>query len=71
VNVVVSPADKTLTVAELQRAGVKRISLGASLYLHTMTELQRVTSILAGGDLASATTHMGFPAVARLLAPGD
>jgi 2-methylisocitrate lyase-like PEP mutase family enzyme len=34
VNVAVSPADKTLTVAELQRAGVRRISLGVALYAH-------------------------------------
>ncbi|MET8439237.1 isocitrate lyase/phosphoenolpyruvate mutase family protein, partial [Streptomyces sp900116325] len=31
VNVLISPADKVLTVAELQKAGVKRISVGPAL----------------------------------------
>jgi 2-methylisocitrate lyase-like PEP mutase family enzyme len=41
VNVLVSPSDKVLTVAELQKAGVKRISLGPSLYIHAMGHSNR------------------------------
>lgn len=55
VNVVVSPMDKVLTVAELRQAGVKRISLGAALYNHVMGALQRATDALVDGDLATAT----------------
>lgn len=69
VNVVVSPTDRTLSVAELQRAGVKRISLGASLYAHAMAALQRSASALAAGDLATATAGPGFGLLARVLTP--
>lgn len=37
VNVLISPADQVLTVAELQAAGVKRISLGPALYTISST----------------------------------
>ncbi|OHV35975.1 MULTISPECIES: isocitrate lyase/PEP mutase family protein [Pseudofrankia] len=68
VNVVVSPADRTLTVAELQQAGVRRISLGGALYAHAMAALQQSVTALAAGDLASATTGMSFRQMSRLLA---
>jgi 2-methylisocitrate lyase-like PEP mutase family enzyme len=68
VNVVVSPADKTLTVAELQQAGVKRISLGSSLYAHAMAAVEQGTKALAAGDLASATTGLTFSRLSGLLA---
>jgi 2-methylisocitrate lyase-like PEP mutase family enzyme len=67
VNVLVSPADRTLTVGELQRAGVQRISLGASLFTHVMTALQQAAEALAGGDLVSATAGIGYGEVSRLL----
>jgi 2-methylisocitrate lyase-like PEP mutase family enzyme len=60
VNVVVSPADKTLSVAELQRAGVKRISLGSALYTHVMAVLDQAAAALIAGDIASATTGTNF-----------
>lgn len=60
VNVVVSPADKTLTVSELHQAGVKRISLGSSLYAHVMSVLDQAAIDLAGGDLAAATSGSRF-----------
>ena len=66
VNVVVSPADKTLSVAELQRAGVKRISLGSALYTHVMAGLDQAATALIAGDIASATSGMSFR-VRRLL----
>ena len=68
VNVVISPADKTLTVAELQAVGVKRISLGNALYNHAMASLQEAASALADGDLASASSGMSFARVTELLA---
>ncbi|MFF4732363.1 isocitrate lyase/phosphoenolpyruvate mutase family protein [Streptomyces mirabilis] len=70
VNVLVSPSDKVLTVAELQQAGVKRISLGPLLYTHAMGALEQATKALLAGDLASATTGMNFARVSELLARG-
>ena len=70
VNVVVSPADKILTVAELQQAGVKRISLGMSLYGHAMATLEQAAKSLAAGDIASATTGLGFARLTELLSQG-
>ncbi len=60
VNVVVSPADGTLSVAELEAAGVKRISLGSALYTHVMAELDRSAAALAAGDIATGTSGALF-----------
>ncbi|WP_438307113.1 isocitrate lyase/PEP mutase family protein (plasmid) [Streptomyces sp. HUAS TT11] len=70
VNVLISPADKVLTVAELQKAGVKRISLGPALYTHAMQALQQATQALVAGDLTAATTGIGFDRISELLARG-
>ena len=68
VNVLISPADNVLTVAELQQAGVKRISLGPALYTHAMGAIEQATKALLAGDLTSVTTGMGFERVGELLA---
>lgn len=70
VNVLISPADTVLTVAELQKAGVKRISVGPALYAHAMEALDRAIKALAAGDLASATTGISFERIGELLARG-
>ncbi|MEU1622046.1 isocitrate lyase/phosphoenolpyruvate mutase family protein [Streptomyces sp. NPDC005722] len=67
VNVLVSPSDTVLTVPELQKAGVKRISLGPALYAHAMGALEQATKALVAGDLASATTGMSFDRIQELL----
>ncbi|TDU90660.1 2-methylisocitrate lyase-like PEP mutase family enzyme [Kribbella voronezhensis] len=67
VNIVVSPADRKLTVAELQEAGVKRISLGMALYAHTMAALEQATKSLLAGDIASATNGITFARLTELL----
>ena len=59
-----------LTVAELQKAGVKRISVGPFLYTNAMGALEQATNALVAGDLASATTGMSFDRVSELLARG-
>ena len=56
VNVLISPADQVLTVAELQQAGVKRISLGPALYTHAMAALEQAAASFKSGDIASVTT---------------
>jgi len=68
VNVLISPADKVLTVAELQKTGVKRISLGPALYTHAMQALHQATQALVAGDLTTATTGIGFDRIGELLA---
>jgi 2-methylisocitrate lyase-like PEP mutase family enzyme len=70
VNVLVSPADKVLTVAELQKAGVKRISLGPWLYAHSMGALAEAAEALVAGNLASAATGLSFERSGELLARG-
>ncbi|MBO0881187.1 MAG: isocitrate lyase/phosphoenolpyruvate mutase family protein [Mycobacterium sp.] len=67
VNVLISPADKVLSVADLQQAGVKRISLGPALYTHAMGALEEAAKALLAGDIASATTGIGFDRVSELL----
>jgi 2-methylisocitrate lyase-like PEP mutase family enzyme len=68
VNVLVSPSDKVMTVAELRQAGVKRISLGPFLYASAMAALEQSTKALVAGDLASATAGMGFDRIGELIA---
>ncbi|WP_427168866.1 isocitrate lyase/PEP mutase family protein (plasmid) [Streptomyces sp. C1-1] len=70
VNVLISPADRVLTVAELQKAGVKRISVGPALYTHAMEALDQAIKALVAGDLASATTGISFERIGELLARG-
>lgn len=68
VNVLISPADRVLTVAELQAAGVGRVSLGSSLYAKAMRALQDSAAALAAGDLATATAgRMTFGEMEELL----
>lgn len=60
VNVVVGPRSGAVPVAELLGAGVKRISLGVSLYTRVMADLKRAAEELAQGDLASASHGISF-----------
>jgi 2-methylisocitrate lyase-like PEP mutase family enzyme len=68
VNVLVSPSDKVLTVAELRQAGVKRISLGPFLYAGAMAALEQAVKALVAGDLAAATAGMSSDRIGQLIA---
>ncbi|MEU8976694.1 isocitrate lyase/phosphoenolpyruvate mutase family protein [Streptomyces monashensis] len=68
VNVLVSPADKVLTVPDLQKIEVRRISLGPLFYANAMGALEHATNALVAGDLATATTGMSFDGIGALLA---
>lgn len=68
VNVLISPADGVMTVAELRKAGAKRISLGPALYAHAMGALEEAATALKSGCIASATTGIDFGRVNELLA---
>jgi 2-methylisocitrate lyase-like PEP mutase family enzyme len=55
VNLLVGTMSGTLPWVELQKAGVKRVSLGSALYNRVMGDLQKAAGQLATGDLASAS----------------
>jgi 2-methylisocitrate lyase-like PEP mutase family enzyme len=67
VNIVVGTMSGTPTVDELSAAGVKRISVGVSLYTHVADALQSAAQTLASGDIATATSGMPFSEVNSLL----
>ncbi|MGH8136629.1 MAG: isocitrate lyase/PEP mutase family protein [Terriglobia bacterium] len=67
VNVLVGTMSGTLPWSELQRAGVRRVSMGAALYARVMGELQNAARQLAGGDLASASKGIGFREISQMI----
>jgi 2-methylisocitrate lyase-like PEP mutase family enzyme len=67
VNLVVGTMTEIVPVAELQRLGVKRISMGVALYTRTMAALLDAAKLLAAGDIAAATSGMGFGEIKRLV----
>jgi 2-methylisocitrate lyase-like PEP mutase family enzyme len=67
VNVLISPADAVVSVDELLRLGVKRISLGPALYVHAMGAAEEAVEALVHGDLKAATTGMDFGRIDSLL----
>jgi 2-methylisocitrate lyase-like PEP mutase family enzyme len=69
VNLVVGTMAGILPWAELQKAGVKRVSLGMALYKHAMASLQAAANALRKGDLESAASGMSFGDVVALLLP--
>lgn len=68
VNVLISPADQVLTVAQLQQAGVKRVSLGPALYTNALAALERAAQALKAGNIAAATTGIALGRVNERLA---
>ena len=54
VNVLIGPGTGPVPIADLQAAGVRRVSLGAALYCHVMARLQETATALAGGNIAPA-----------------
>jgi len=68
VNLLISPADGVVPIAELAAAGIKRISLGSALYMKVMGELRDVAQRLAGGDLDAASNGLTFREAKALLA---
>ena len=53
-NVLIGPGTGPVPIAELQAAGVKRISLGAALYCHVMKSLKDAAEAMVGGNIAPA-----------------
>ena len=68
VNLVVGTMRGTLPWSELQKAGVKRVSLGVALYTRVMGDLRKAARQLADGDLASASEGIGFGEIKKMIA---
>ncbi|WP_159014869.1 isocitrate lyase/phosphoenolpyruvate mutase family protein [Acidisoma sp. S159] len=67
VNIVVGTMAGVEPWTELQKAGVKRVSLGVSLYTRVMGDLRLAAKQLAAGDLASASAGMSFREISKLI----
>lgn len=67
VNIVVGTTSGALPRSELQKAGVKRVSMGVALYTRVMGDLQKAAKQLADGDIASASAGMSFGEIKRLI----
>lgn len=67
VNIVVGTLQGAVSWAELQKAGVKRLSMGVALYTRVMGSLRDAAGQLAAGDVGSAVKGMGFGEVERLI----
>jgi 2-methylisocitrate lyase-like PEP mutase family enzyme len=73
VNLVVGTMSGALPVAEILKAGIKRISLGVALYTRVMADLRKAAKELAGGDLPSASKGIPFREIMEMIAksPSD
>lgn len=60
VNLLIGTMNGTLPFADVQKAGVKRVSLGSALYTRVMGDLRKAADQLSKGDLASASVE-GLP----------
>ena len=67
VNVVVGPRSGAVPLAELDAAGVRRVSLGGALYGRAMAALAEAAEALRSGDLASATRGVRMADIEALL----
>jgi 2-methylisocitrate lyase-like PEP mutase family enzyme len=67
-NIVVGTMNGTLPWSELQKAGVKRVSMGAALYLRVMGDFRKAATQLAAGDLASASEGIRFSDITKMIA---
>jgi 2-methylisocitrate lyase-like PEP mutase family enzyme len=67
VNIVVGTMTGTLPWSELQKAGVKRVSMGVALYTRVMGDLRKAAQQLLEGDLASASEGIGFGEVKKMI----
>jgi len=67
VNLVVGTMTGTVPWAELQAAGVKRVSMGVALYTRVMGDLRTAAQQLLKGDLASASAGLGYGEIKKLI----
>jgi 2-methylisocitrate lyase-like PEP mutase family enzyme len=67
VNILVGTMGGTVPWTELQKVGVKRLSMGVALYTRVMGDLRKAAKQLADGDLASASAGIGFGEIKKLI----
>jgi 2-methylisocitrate lyase-like PEP mutase family enzyme len=67
VNVVVRPKSGVVPVAELEAAGVKRISLGSVGYNHAMAALRAALKEVAAGNLGPVSKGVPSWAITRMI----
>jgi 2-methylisocitrate lyase-like PEP mutase family enzyme len=67
INVVVRPKSGVVPVAELEAAGVKRISLGSVGYNHAMAALRAALKEAAGGDLGPVSKGVPSWAISKMI----
>jgi len=67
VNIVVGTMSGALPWTELQKVGVKRVSIGVTLYTRVMDDLRKAATELAAGDLASASAGISFGEIKKLI----
>ena len=68
VNIVVGTMEGPVSIADLQKAGVKRVSMGVALYTRVMGDLRKAAQQLLQGELASASEGIGFGEVKKMIA---
>lgn len=68
VNIVVGTMSGAAQWAELQKAGVRRLSMGVSLYARVMGDLRLAAQELARGDVVCASRGMSFGDISKLVA---
>jgi 2-methylisocitrate lyase-like PEP mutase family enzyme len=67
VNLVVGTMSGTVPWAELQAAGVKRVSMGVALYTRVMDDLRKAAQQMLKGDLASASAGISYGEIKKLI----
>ena len=68
VNIVVGTMSGAVPWTELQKAGVKRVSMGVALYTRVMGDLRTAARQLADGDIAAASHGIAFGEVKKMIA---
>jgi 2-methylisocitrate lyase-like PEP mutase family enzyme len=67
VNVLIGPADASVTLAQLSAAGVRRVSVGGALYRRTMTALIETAQALRDGHLGALAGAIPGSEIAALI----
>lgn len=67
VNVLIGPADASVTLEQLSAAGVRRVSVGGALYRRTMTALVETARTLSAGDLGAFAGAIPGSEIAALI----
>jgi 2-methylisocitrate lyase-like PEP mutase family enzyme len=69
VNVLIGPADRGATLAELSAAGVRRVSLGGALYRRAMAAVSAAAAAIQAGEIAACVRGMALSEISALLPP--